>query len=309
MSDQLCAQCHEKRGIQKGRKICYHCRLLNQLVNAGTVREPDYPDVTVAKYKAPMEEVKDGYGYLGAITETNDGKMIQCHICGYYFGRLGNHISTHGLTARDYKIKFGLRIKDGLLSIAARKQSQDTYNANGRLALDRLRKLQAGNARRREEDNWHTGGGIDGRPTRDTPQYRNEQGTCKAQTLAKIKRLAKMQEGPVTWRDFAREYGETSTITHWFGSWSKALEAANLETYDARRKRQKAEMTAGLLARMEAFYKKHGRTPLSSDFNADNDLPSYQEASRRYGTLNNARIAAGIPQLICVAPGRWVEQL
>ena len=87
----VCIQCGQTKVEGAKRKLCSSCRTLNSFVGKGIIRESDFPDVTVAGYKQPMTKVEDGFGYLGAITTTKDGKHIQCHICGYFFGRLANH--------------------------------------------------------------------------------------------------------------------------------------------------------------------------------------------------------------------------
>ncbi len=58
------------------------------------------------------------YGKPG-ILET-DGERLQCHICGKWRKGLGNHaFKTHGLTADDYREKFGLRYTTALLAPAS----------------------------------------------------------------------------------------------------------------------------------------------------------------------------------------------
>lgn len=296
-----CDQCGEIRKIPVNRKKCYACRDMNQKILERKILTPDYAETTVDKYKEPMEKVKGGYGYLGAITETKDGKFIQCHICGYFFEKLGAHVKRHKIAPREYKIKFGLRVHDGLMSPIAREEAQIRYNRDTR-GKENQKKATAAAMEKRKRKNWKTGG------NQWNPQTRNERGNCKEQTLAKIRKLAEMYDGVARFNDYTREFGDPGTVQYWFGSWQKAVKAAGLETYYARMRRMAKKNKKDALKQMQAFYKKHGRTPQSSDFNSDDDLPAHTAMTRWYGTLNNARIAANIPVLAFVPGKGWEEQ-
>jgi hypothetical protein len=62
-------------------------------------------------------------GYFGRIgVLADDGELAQCHICGEYFGNLGGHVSQiHGVAAKEYKVRFGLKAKTGLLGPALKE--------------------------------------------------------------------------------------------------------------------------------------------------------------------------------------------
>lgn len=44
------------------------------------------------------------------------GSQIQCHVCGEFFEKLGNHIIKHGMYAKEYKKLFGLHWNTALAS-------------------------------------------------------------------------------------------------------------------------------------------------------------------------------------------------
>lgn len=300
-SKRKCEQCKKVRPIREGRKICYSCRTLQANISSGKMRPPDYPDTTTAGYKEPMEAVKNGFSYYGAITRTTDGKMIQCHICGYFVSKLGAHIIKHDIKPLDYKIKFGLRLKEGLLSPVAKLKAQETYNKNAR-AAQHLKTITQLAKKRREEKPWKTGGGD------WSAQKRNERGLCKEQTLAKIRQLAALRGGVARHEDYAEEYGCTDAVRHWFGSWSKGVKAAGLENYTDRVGANKAIAQERTLQNMVAFYEQQGRTPQNADFTSDNGLAVAKTVRGWFGTLNNARQIAGVPQLVWYK-GKWVEQM
>lgn len=290
---RICTQCKEEREFQSNNAVCVKCWRLNKWIKEGKVRPPEYPDTTVARFKEPMEPVENGHGFIGAITETTDGEHIQCHICGYFYAKLSAHVRSHGISSRDYKIKFGLRIRAGLQAPKELQRAQDTYNNFARvLERARQRGTAAAKKRRKEKGEWAKGG--------DTwlPQLRNERGNCKEQTLARIRSLAASNGGVARYNDYEKEYGNTGTVKYWFGSWSKAVAAAGLQTNNERLAVTRQAFVSGALESMSNFFEQHGRTPQTADFKANETLPSYQYLTRNFGSLNNARQAAGIPRLI-----------
>lgn len=68
------------------------------------------------------------------MTTNNDGK-IQCKICGQYFHRVSCHVNkAHGMSASEYKQKFGYKQSEGLCSERSRiitsRQSAERYRQN-----------------------------------------------------------------------------------------------------------------------------------------------------------------------------------
>jgi hypothetical protein len=64
-------------------------------------------DLLLGPYKTPLTKVTEGFGYMGAILLTKDGKGIQCHICGEIKENLSLHVRQHSITVREYREKFG----------------------------------------------------------------------------------------------------------------------------------------------------------------------------------------------------------
>lgn len=298
-----CAQCGKAKELQKSRKICQACRDFNHTITSGQVRTPDITDVNVANYKEPMEKVKDGFGYYGAITETNDGKHIQCHICGFYYGNVGVHLRVkHKIAPRDYKIKYGLRIKEGLLSPVKRWEAQVRYNKYTRKSPEEMRELSRKAVAAKREKGVKSGG------DQWTAQTRNETGTCKEQTLAKIRHIAELSGGIPTWRAYVSEYGGMDVVRHWFGNWANAVKEAGVTSFLENRAEERKIRMASVEEMIRAFYEEEHRTPKSSDFNAVEYLPGLRQVQTLYGTLNNARVAAGVPTIVYLSHTRkWVE--
>lgn len=296
----LCPQCGEERMIAPSRKVCQGCRTFNRRVKIGEVLEPSYNQVNTASYKEPMRKVEEGFGYYGAITSSNDGGHIQCHVCGYFFANLGAHVSMKhsDLGTQNYKVKFGLRLKEGLLSDVERVSRQDSYNKTARENLQNLEKAWAANKKKRESGELKSGGDM------WSPQTRNEKGMCEDQTIAKLQHLAEANGGVVTQKLFLAEYGggALDPVRTWFGTWENALEKADIKSFIKSRKEVRDNIPQSILD----FYIREGRTPQSSDFDSDTLLPGRKIVSNSYGNLNNARQAAGVPRLILV-DREWVE--
>ena len=69
------------------------------------------------KAQAPFMEVKRGHGYQGVVMYDDAEDKVQCHICGGWFGNLGQHTKrTHDLQIDDYKMEYGLSLRTALCS-------------------------------------------------------------------------------------------------------------------------------------------------------------------------------------------------
>jgi len=301
---KICPQCKNKRAIAEGRKICWSCRRFNSDINLGRILTPDYKDVETSPFKEPMLKVKGGYGYYGAVTTTKDGKFIQCHICGYYFKHLTRHVMyRHEVAGREYKLTHGLRIRDGLLSPVAKEEAIQRFNKVREKfgTRESNRKAHAASKAKREAG-LKVGGDM------WTSITRNERALCKDQLLAKIQQVARANEGIVTVRLMSKEFGREyrDTIKTQFGSWPKALKEAGVYDYTEKRRRENTHFMFDAISKIKAFYKEHGHPPYTADFNVDPDLPSQSKVSKHFGTLNNARRLARVPEVIYVG-NHWEE--
>lgn len=299
--EAICPQCTQKRKISSDRKICYGCRKMNMDIKSGVLRTPEFQEVNVEGYKEPMQKVEDGFGYYGAITVTNDGKHIQCHICGYYFSSIGSHVkSKHEVKSRDYKMKYGLRLAEGLLSPIEKFKRQISYNKYARKSPEEFKAMSVKAQIAIKEKGIKNGGDM------WSPQTRNEKGMCEDQTIAKIRRVAELCGGIPTYQAYVDEYGGVAVVYHWFGTWEKALEAADVVSYLKSRKKAIKEEKEHVIDLIREFYEEHGRTPQTADFNGLGMFPSQRRMTRLFGSLNSARVAAEVPTLVYVGH-KWVE--
>lgn len=301
---KVCPQCHKLKEFQPSRKLCASCRAFNYQVAKGHYRAPGITDVNVENYKEPMQKAKGGFGYYGAITTTNDGKHIQCHICGYYIGNLASHIRFgHKVAPSEYKDRFGLRAKEGLLSPVKRFEAQTNYNKFARKTPEQYRQFsRAGHEAQTRK------GGYKRMRNSYSPQRRNEEGNCKDQTIAKIRHVAEILGGRPSKSAYMKEYGSgsESTVEMWFGSWDEGVEASGYKSYMEHRQALRKTRMATVEVMIRTFYNENGRTPSTSDFDSTISLPSAKNVRDLYGSMNNARIAAGVPSIMWYK-GAWTE--
>lgn len=312
MAIMQCKQCHKPIPKSGGtRSICSTCRVFNSQVQRGIILPPDYPDTTTKPYKEPLLAVDgDGFGYIGALVHTKTGSHVQCHICGYFYGNLGAHVSRkHNVSHRDYKSTYGLRITSSLLSPLARQKAQAAYNKNARdnaLHLATItRKAHKVTKKLRQSGQLKTGGNM------WTEQTRNERGKCRLQTIAKIQELYRIHDGVITAKLFEDTYGMAAThkqgvIYTLFGNWEKALQAAGLHTHKQKQAAIKQQKTQEALIAIKKFYQFHGRTPQYSDFKSDDSLPHPRTINHCFSSFNEARAMANVPLLVKIA-GKWTE--
>lgn len=307
-----CAVCGKERKIEKSRTACYSCRLMiSKAKRHDGVLPPDYKHTTVAKYKEPMEKVEGGHGYFGAVTESKDGNFLQCHICGYFFENLSSHIQKHGISHKQYKTQFGLRISDGLVGKRVRANFQDSFNqlvrATGATKSE-FGKQASIKARVAVEKAGYKPGGNMWRAI-----TRNERGNCRAQTLVKIQSLAAENGGFINAEMFYRAYGtgQKSVIKTHFGNFDAALKEASIDTRHQQRLTRHQLSEERAIKQLKAYYKKHGRTPQWADLlgkrTAETKLPSVNYIKDHFRTINNYRYLAGVPLLVNTGNGVWAE--
>ena len=135
------------------------------------------------KQKAPF--VQSGVSVQGALEYDQQEDRIRCHECGAWFEALGTHLRVvHGMTALAYKLAHGLGRGTGLIN--ERLRGELVLRGKRVLACVEggvgARAAQAREALRRQ--------GYPHPARTQRLEERNEKGTCQAQLLAKIKRIA-----------------------------------------------------------------------------------------------------------------------
>lgn len=276
---------------------------------SGAKVKKDVQPLVYENYKEPLKKIpkSEGYGYYGTLATTADKTLVQCHMCGNLYGSVAQHIrSAHKLSADEYKEKFGLSKTTALVSdeVRVRLQERVIKFFDGKLP-DHLkeynRKVQAGLIKH------HGSGGA-----KKSLEWRNKNGVCPDQLLEKIKELAKKLGHTPSMDEFQEHYKGRyrSAIMYIHGGYLEAVRKAKLVSA----KELKEPDNDRLLQDLIDFKKKYGRIPMSSDF-ARGLLRPRAMYFRRFGSLNNARVEAGLEavipmpfgQIVMMSPKEYLE--
>ncbi len=256
--------------------------------------------MVLGPYKTPLRKVKDGFGYLGALTFDTRGK-IQCHICGSMYNELGFHARQHGLDVASYKEKFMLSPGTSLISEAQREARKlQAFKNFGSLTWKQkeARKKKSMRAWRK----WFNKHG--GKVTRLSLETKNKRGICPDQLLELIRRVKVEQKKVPSLDDFVTFYKTqryNPPIRRTFGSWSNAVRAAGYTPYIQRGspKGIGVHRWTGeeLLAMLVEAHETTGKIPSASDCRRG-FLPDLRVFNRKFGSFPEARKAAGIPDFV-----------
>lgn len=305
MNKQKRKRFYQRHGIKFNKTIRKRQASLSvQVTRAGTAREYDGDILLYENYKEPLKPIEKnkGYGYYGTLAMTADRDFIQCHICGNLYMNLGVHLRLHKVTARRYREIYGLSDSTALLSEPQREKMQAAAVSRRELSTPGLpiwlqeynKKVQTG------EVVHHGNNGRNGWVL----EKRNKEGTCPDQVLEKIRELADSMGRMPTSEEFDKHYEKRymSAIIYQHGSWTEAVHKLGKRTAAELRQPDSEQ----LLEDLRAFQKKHKRIPMTSDFNRGllRDKGVYH---RLFGTLNNARIEAGMNAVIPLPFGKIIE--
>lgn len=251
-------------------------------------------------YKEPLKaiEKRKGYGFYGTLAMTDDKQYVQCHICGHLFENVGGHLRIHKITAPDYKDRFELSQSTALVSepVRERLQRQAVKIFDGKLPehlVEYNRKVQSGEIK-------HT---LPKRRTKSL-EWRNKNGLCPDQVLDKIREHADELGRTPSLDEFQKRFGGKyiGSINFQHGSWLKAV--AKLDMVSA--KANKEYTREDLIEKLQEFHKEHNRIPMTSDFSRGL-LPARNTYFHKFGTLNNARIEAGLNAVLSMPFGQVIE--
>lgn len=254
--------------------------------------------LTVKNYKEPLRKVVNGFGYIGCLSQTKDGEKLQCHICGKLFASLQLHVyKTHGIKAKEYKLRFGLAMETALMSDAVREKKKENTLRWMRTFTkeeweEHMKKRIEINKQIRAKGGW-------GKRGKDQLETANKRGTCPDQILEKIKEVAKKVGRTPTLQEFINEHGGERyrhLICKVYGSWGNALKILKMtpkeRDWKTNYKGTKYDSET-LLEYLIDFAREHGRIPTSTDFRRGY-LPSDAVYRRHFGTLEQARERAGV---------------
>lgn len=235
-------------------------------------------------YRDKEPYVQSGVSTFGAIEYDADSDEMRCHECGQWYGLLHAHIkNAHGMKAREYKLKHGLRISTALVSEGTRIKLIKNALIPGAEGVARLLKARPAQ---------HIISEAVSRGVRSQRhERRNSMNNCAPQLLKRIKALAdQVGHTPSVSELEEARIGRSSIIFH-FGSLSAAMKLCSLKP---RKQFQTKYTRREIIGMVKNFAEVHKRSPTSSDIERG-FFPCYAAIRTHFKSLSHLRRAAGTP--------------
>ena len=201
----------------------------------------------------------DNNSPLGMLIE-KDGKII-CNECKNWFETLGFHLKhAHNLTAREYKIKYGMNLRVGLCNkklseYISKRMTETMKHRTSAFKNESVRKL---------------GPKINSTKQRiNSIQRRNSKATCPEQIKERIN-LLMLKFGDEFSIPQAREYDHTLVdyAKRVYGSWNKMKEAFGIKPCGIGRNRKKNK--ANLIYDLRKYVETYGSLPFYKNNSREN---------------------------------------
>ena len=240
---------------------------------------------SIMLYKDKAPYVPSGVSIAGALEYRASDDKIKCHECGKWLSSMGAHLTkTHGMNAKEYKAKHGLRAKsslcgDRMRQIAIRNITRQNY-INGGTPLTRnpesriVATAAMALAARRPK----------------TVEMRNTEGSCQAQIMSKFKALAVDLGRTPTVKDLEREGLQVGKVKYALNV-ATLEQAARLCGMQPNQKKSKGDVLWPkplLVASLSAFAHTYKRLPSMSDTRRGL-TPPYTAILREFGGLQGMR--------------------
>lgn len=255
-----------------------------ELTDSMTILYEDYKE----PLKTVAEATGEGFGYMGTVAMSADREYVQCHICGNLYRALSGHIGgEHKTTMAEYKKAFGLSVSTVLIGDSLRYERQQAILEKNTKKVQPAH-LKAYVARLKSGEQTISRGDH-------SLEWRNKRGLCPDQVLEKIIDLQEKLGYMPSYEDFRIEYKGRfmHSIQYLHGSWSEAVRKVGGKTREDLRRHSQED----LIEELQAFQQRYDRIPMTSDFNRGL-LTNKGTFIRKFGTLNNARISAGMNAIV-----------
>jgi hypothetical protein len=292
----LASTAHYQKFCSTDHKIKEHALLRQEKIDA--TRLVMNSTLVYEDYKEPLKAIEKGkgFGYYGTVALSADKTLVQCHICGNLYTTLNPHIiRTHKTSVNDYKDQFQLARGTALISepMRERLQANAIERKQGAIGAEYMQKsFQSGTPRQTRKG------------MKLSLEAHNKRGSCPDQLLEKIKVLATILDKTPTEKEFIAHYQQRyiGQVKRVYGTFVNAVHKAGLVSRDELRRPSKDQ----LIQELQDFHKQYGRIPMMSDFKRGL-LRTYDTYVGAFGTLNNARIEAGLNAVLPLGFGRMLE--
>jgi hypothetical protein len=234
-------------------------------------------------YKAvePFEKLVDGFGYRGVLLRDTIEDKLQCHVCGKWYKAVATHARfAHGMTARDYKITYGLPLQSAICSRSTSAKLHD----NGIKHKNNLNRC----ARTKK---WLQQVRKGVKHKKNNAAFQNKLGTCAEQIYRRFLVVADMAGKEPTFGDI-KQYDPKlfAAIVRRYGN----LDNFRVK-YDFTRNRSKEITDESIIAALRKFYITRKRLPRQVDFAiAGKGKPSKNAIYNHFGSWRRALATADL---------------
>lgn len=258
--------------------------------------------LTFYHYKEPLKEIEKGkgVGFYGTLLSTQDGEKVQCHYCGKLFSELNIHVrQSHNVTVTEYKDEFKLAHSTSLVSEVGRQRRKLSFMK----MIASLSPEERDEWSKRAKDryrSWKETQLSEKKQPKHSLETKNKRGTCPDQILEKIKEVYKRLRHVPTLKEFMEETGGQRykhLIFATFGSWNKALKTIGMSPSRIRGKGGGKYTDEYLLEALRLSAQENGCVPTDSD-SRRGFIPSSSVYKRHFGSLHEARVLAGVYELV-----------
>lgn len=243
-------------------------------------------------YKEPLKPVEEGHGFFGTLAQTEDGTLVQCHICGHLVENLGSHAWVkHLVKAKEYRAKFQLGRTTPLCSDAWSEKYKTMKMELWERMSEEEREARRESMRKAQQKTERVGNPV-------SLEILNKKGMCPDQLIEKIQQCATKLGHSPSHKEFVAEYNGkyVGAINRTFGNWNSAKKMSGLtpNKSGSRIPHNRSQYSNDdLLEYLRNFHKEKGYKPTHADWQRG-FLPSYNLYRHRFGGVAKARKLAGI---------------
>ena len=238
-----------------------------------------------------------GKSIKGAIEISDDAEFLKCHECGEWWENLAAHAQhVHGMLARDYKKKHGLKFGTCLLNdkqrLALIQRSVFVKGQGGRANL-----VKARAARRKKRTG--KGNGL------QTAEVHNARGQCSAQLAHDLRTLAEKIKRLPTMKEIKQAGISLSILRCRYGGIKNALNTVLGKMPAKPYTRWYSDQE--LIAILKNFGEVYKRQPFMSDCRRG-FLPAQGTYAKRFGSWRKALRLAGFRPVTIGYKGIWAAR-
>lgn len=171
--------------------------------------------------KAPF--VVSGMSVLGALEYDSEAKKVKCHECGLWYSGVANHVASHSMSTRQYRLRHGLMSRSSLSAPSVTRARAAAFKRTVSNPVFEVKRILAvaNSPTYKEQRSFQS--------AKTTSESANQVGRCRAQTIFRVQILAaQLGRTPTCNELFAAGVNAPTLLKH-FGGYTAAIEIAGLQ--------------------------------------------------------------------------------